>query len=114
MSWTDLLDKWIAPTGIMVLVGGIVWGIQLNVAVLNLTKDSAEQQQQLTEVTAMLSSIAKTQATSSYIMDRMEHDLEETKDQAEHHDREANNWKHRIIRLEEKLGIENMRNGMSK
>ena len=32
-------DKWTGPTGVLALLGGIIWGIQLNVAVVDQGKD---------------------------------------------------------------------------
>ena len=32
MTW---VDKWVTPTTLLTIFGGVVWGIQLNFAVLN-------------------------------------------------------------------------------
>ena len=38
-----LLDKWTGPAGILIMFGAIVWGVQLNFAVLALTDELAAQ-----------------------------------------------------------------------
>jgi hypothetical protein len=37
-SWADI---WLTPTALVVLLGGITWGVQLNLAVGHLTEDVA-------------------------------------------------------------------------
>jgi len=39
MTW---VDKWVTPTTLLTAFGGVVWGIQLNFAVLNHTTQLAK------------------------------------------------------------------------
>lgn len=35
------MERWLTPAALMIVVGGIAWGVQLNVAVQVLTRDVA-------------------------------------------------------------------------
>ena len=65
-SFKAFVDKWHTPALYTVLLGGIIWGVQLNFAVLELTKQMAAQQQDLKdtkdEVHSMAVLIAQTVA----------------------------------------------------
>lgn len=45
-SFKAFIDKWHTPTVYTILIGGIIWGVQLNFAVLELTKQMAIQHEE--------------------------------------------------------------------
>ena len=105
MTAETLIQKWLAPAGIMVFIGGIVWGIQLNISVMQLTQAHGEQRGQLKEIAAMLSSISKTQETTAYIISRIEADFKALDEEVERQRISAEEWNRKIIRLEESGGV---------
>lgn len=69
-------DKWVNPTTILAVLGGIIWGIQLNIAVITHTSEIAkleEYYKQQTEVAHAHSiQIAETTVILKSLVDRIE------------------------------------------
>jgi len=96
-------DKWINPTTVMVLFGAIVWGIQLNFAVLQNTKDIGQvagTQQKIVEIQQTIQQ--NTIRLSVLIEEMQKHQerntqlLERTNKYVIDREREAAGWNKRI------------------
>jgi len=101
----DWLERWISPAGVLLLMGGIVWGVQLNVAVMQLTEAVSADKANMQTLSAQIQSISTTQARTAVILQHLEKTIEATDKHVAEHERESSTWKQRIIRLEE--GVKN-------
>jgi len=109
-------DKWVNPTTVMVLFGAIVWGIQLNFAVLQNTKEIGQvagTQQKIVEIQQTIQQ--NTIRLSVLIEELQKHQvrntelLEKTNKYVLDRERDAEGWKKRIEGNEQ--DIQNMRQG---
>ena len=103
MAIHTILEKWISPAGALLLLGGVTWGVQLNVAVLNLAKQAAVEQARAQELSTTIDDVVKNQTKLTLILENLTDEIDEVALHSEGHTKEANGWKHRIVRLEERL-----------
>ena len=102
-SFNNFIDKWITPATIMVAIGAIIWGVQLNIATLQqgerigvhdkaidrLQKQQYQLENQMVRVSTLLDSTAKR--------------LEVMEERAREHEREVKQMERQIIRNYETL-----------
>lgn len=95
------LTRWLTPEVFLLLLGGIVWGVQLNIGFVKLTEAvsqlAAENQKQnalMAETTLVLKEITLMHA-------ELRRDFEEEKERDEDHRSNAEQWKRRIALLEQ-------------
>ena len=93
----DFLNKWITPVTLTAIFGAIIWGVQLNIATLNTTKQVAsllvEYQTLEREITALDRSVSRI----AIILDNLENRIARTEEVVEEHNKEAEEWKRRIL-----------------
>jgi 5-bromo-4-chloroindolyl phosphate hydrolysis protein len=99
-SW---LDNWISPAGFMIVVGAIIWGIQLNIAVISHTERLAEIKTAAAEHELRDLEWGKTLGQTVILLNELEKRVSANTRHAEDHEREAADWKYRIIDIESKL-----------
>ena len=68
-SFKAFVDKWATPTMFTVLLGGIIWGVQLNFAVLKLTEQMASQNASIIDLKTEYRTTAILNARTSAILD---------------------------------------------
>ena len=105
MSWVQVISQWSGPAGFMVLLGAVVWGVQLNVAVLRLTEKDAAQDMELAAITQSLTDISRNSYKASVLLDELMKDTLENTKHIESHSTEAEEWKRRILLLEQQLKL---------
>lgn len=71
MDMKSILDKWTGPSAMLILLGGIVWGVQLNFAVLGLTEQLAEQTQRLQDTNEEIEGNAVLMARTAAVLDSL-------------------------------------------
>ena len=98
----ELLLSWLTPSGLMILLGGIVWGVQLNINAMMQAKRLARLEARQDEYEQTMALISKDLVRVGLILDNLEKDIEKAVDHVEEHDKEAESWKQRIVRLEER------------
>ena len=90
----QIIQKWSGPTGVVVLFGAIIWGVQLNLATLSLVEEVTIMRQQHEELkdevnglssqvlrmTAVLDSAIRTQDALERRMTRNESWISENRD----------------------------------
>jgi septal ring factor EnvC (AmiA/AmiB activator) len=96
-------DKWVNPTTMMVLFGAIVWGIQLNFAVLQNTKELGQVQATQQKVVVIQQEMQRQSIRLATLLETMERNqerntklLEETNKHVLEREKEAEGWKKRI------------------
>ena len=99
----ELLEKWISPAGILVLFGGVVWGVQLNVATMNLTKQMSGLSGKTDELSHEMSEIAQNNVRTSMILSALTKDIDRALEHTEEHERDSEDWKRRIMLNEQRL-----------
>ncbi len=72
----DWLKQWASPTGFLVILGGIIWGIQLNLAVLQHTQDIGKLYRLQQENTKVLQELVITQAETAIILRQITKDVD--------------------------------------
>jgi len=100
---TDLLDKWITPTTLIAIFGGIVWGIQLNFIVLEHTKEIASIQRESDILDTMSQTNADSIIRLTAIIDELERRIQSNSKHREQHEKEADDWKRTIIQNESRI-----------
>jgi len=65
-------DKWVNPTTVLAMIGGIVWGIQLNMAVVDHTAEIGKLSAMLTAQQSLLQQQSNSVARISVILDALE------------------------------------------
>lgn len=105
----NALSNWLSPAGVLVLFGGIVWGIQLNIAVVENAKAISKLTKAVEVEEAINVAQNETLARTAVILDNITERLRAAEGHVVEHDRDAEQWKRRIIRNESIL--ERMRNG---
>ena len=103
MTMPKWLDNFLSPAGILLLIGGITWGIQLNVTSARLLTITAENSTKINDMKDVIDKLAETQLTQTFIVEDMQEDHKEIKRMVIDHDKEAEKWKHKIIRCEDKI-----------
>lgn len=97
------VEKWITPVTLSCIVGGIIWGVQINIGVLNLTKAVTAQQIDFHELQIEHRQYELSIAKTAIIQESMLKQLSALQKAVAEHEREANRWKQRIIRNDEAI-----------
>lgn len=90
-------DKWVNPTTVIALIGGIIWGVQLNMAVVQLSESMGSVRDRLEYHQQMLVELSKTNVQMATILERLEEQVKENGDNHEEHLKDAEVWKQRIL-----------------
>lgn len=76
-------EKWLNPTTAMALFGAVVWGIQLNFAVLQNTKDIGSLQTSQSEVVKLLNAQQQLITKQTVLLDQLERRVNRHEDKYE-------------------------------
>jgi len=104
MTIPQWAQAWLSPAGVLVVIGGIVWGIQLNIGYVMLAEKVAANTVSIKAISKSLEVTAINNATTSIILEAMREDIKHSSDHITKHDSESGVWKERIIKLEERNG----------
>ena len=103
MDWS----AWLHPQVLLILIGaifaGLVWGIQLNIAVLMHSKRHAHLEGRVDAHDKILDLLTKDLLRVSLILSGLEKSVEKAVGHVDEHEKEAEAWKHRIVAVEEKV-----------
>ena len=69
-------DKWVNPTTVLALIGGIIWGVQLNMMVLTNAQTDARQDEQIQQLQSQLRTVSEAVIRSNTLMDQVSKRLE--------------------------------------
>ena len=72
-----LLEKWLSPTGLTIIVGVVIWLIQLNIGYITLKSIVDRLVLDSNTHTEMLSNITMQQAATSLILKNIQSDIQE-------------------------------------
>lgn len=103
-SFASIIDSWTTPTGIAVIFGCIVWGVQLNYAIMSLTSEVTKLTATTAENKESIDSTARMLLETSLVLKQIQRDMADALVEIEDHDKESDDWKQRIIRLETQNG----------
>ena len=103
-----IASKWATPAGLTIMFGAIVWGVQLNFAIINLTDKLGEIDAEADVSQRTQRDIAATVLKATLMMDEMEKDVLAVVKHVNDHNKESAEWKQRILILEERLRRANM------
>jgi len=70
------MDVWLTPTSLLVLLGGVTWGVQLNLAVGHLTEEVAEIQTVADATDNEVENLSDQILRTSLILERIESRLD--------------------------------------
>lgn len=99
--WSSLFESWVSPSGVLLLIGGVVWGVQLNVATMNLTAEMVTQQSRLEKLEDEAEDTQENLLRTTLILEGMEIRMINALEHVENHNKESEDWKRRIVVLEE-------------
>lgn len=69
-------DKWVNPTTVLALIGGIIWGVQLNMMVLTNAQTDARQDEQIQQLQSQMRTVSEAVIRSNTLMDQVSKRLE--------------------------------------
>jgi len=108
LTWANIIMQWGGPLLVAfgtIILGAIVWGIQLNYAVLKHTGNITSLQKQIsdheTESSAHYLQIAKT----ALILDELEKRMGNLDKEFSTYKEKSENWRHRVVALEARSGV---------
>ena len=90
-------DKWVNPTTVLALIGGIVWGVQLNLMVVKLAENQAANSVIVDEMVRTMQEIQLNQAKHTIILDNLVKQVRGIEIDQRAHLKEAEEWKRRIM-----------------
>ena len=96
-------DKWVNPTTVLALIGGIVWGIQLNMAVVDHTGKIGAINGRLDAHQLLLQEQATTMAKTAVILQNIQDKLVNVAEDVSEHKADSGEWKQRIKVNETKI-----------
>lgn len=96
-------DKFVSPAGMLMLLGGIVWGIQLNVAVMQHTSELSAIHERAQSSAAMNQEQNMQLTRISLILSTLVDDVDDVQDDNSSHEREAESWKRLIESNKQRL-----------
>ena len=102
-SFKLFVEKWITPVTLSCIVGGVIWGVQINIGVINLTKAVTAQQVDFNELKLEHRKYELSIARTSIIQEGMLKQLSSLQKAVAEHERESAKWKQRIIRNDEAI-----------
>lgn len=97
-----LIEQWSGPAGFLVLFGAIVWGIQLNMAVLGLTKGEMAIAKELSEMTKAAHLSSENMIKVSVLLESLTERVEQNSSAIAKHNEEAEAWKRKISVIEDR------------
>jgi hypothetical protein len=83
-------ERWFNPTTAMAIFGAIVWGIQLNFAVIQNTKDLGKAEALNREMTAIIQTVSQQQVRLSVVQGQAIERLRRLEDRVHIHDGKSN------------------------
>lgn len=99
----SLLLSWLAPSGIAAIVAFIVWLIQHNVAIVALKKAEGRREAEINKLFDMARENTAIITKTAILLDHVERRLVNSESDLKEHSHESENWKQRIVALEERL-----------
>ena len=74
--WHTAVDAWFSPAGVMVLLGAIIWGVQLNLAAVETAKIDARQDKRLEALEVLNREQSIHQAKTATLLDEIARRME--------------------------------------
>ncbi|WP_372743278.1 hypothetical protein [Neptunomonas sp.] len=96
-AFNQWIDKWIRPTTVMIVVGAIVWGVQLNIVTLNHAELISAQNIRIAKMVAAQHQTEIELTRTAVLLDQIAQRLQETAEIVAIHNKEAEEWKRRIM-----------------
>ncbi len=93
-------DRWVNPTTALALIGGIVWGVQLNMLTVSTAEKTAGLEALHAQIQLELRDMRINQEKQTIILDSLLRQVTTMDTDMESHIREAESWKQRIIQNE--------------
>lgn len=90
-------DKWVNPTTVIALIGGIIWGVQLNMAVLQHSSDIGVVKQSNKEIEQMVKVHDNNMVRVSTLLDGVAQRIDRKETQFDEHLKDAEEWKRKIL-----------------
>jgi hypothetical protein len=100
MALTRLVENWVSPSGVLLVIGGVIWGVQLNVATMNLTAEITTQQDRISRLEQDAEHTHENLLRTTLVLEAMEIRMIEALEHVENHNTESEDWKRRIVVLE--------------
>ncbi len=95
-----MTERWMGPTGVAIIAGGIIWGIQLNYATMNLTSQVARITKDVEIHDSQLDEVSANLLRTTIVLQNMEEEMSEAVGIVKEHNDASEEWKRRIILLE--------------
>jgi len=100
---SEVLKGWLSPAGALLLLGGIVWGVQLNVATMNLSSQMSELNAKQGNISDRLLEVSDNSLRTTLLMKQLTERMAEMDADVDVHFDEAEDWKLKIIAIEERM-----------
>ena len=97
---SQMLSAWASPAGVLLLLGGIVWGVQLNVATMRLSQDYSQIAAVQAKQGAEINEVSRNLLRATLLLQGMEMRVNEAVQTVKEHNVESEDWKRRISILE--------------
>lgn len=98
-------EQWTTPTGIMIIFGCVVWGVQLNMAVMSLNERVTAASTRTGANESALVVVSQNNLKTALIIEHLQTEVAEVVEKSEEHSKEAEEWKRRITVLEQKAQL---------
>ena len=95
------VDRWFSPQTVVVIVGFIIWLVQLNFAVMTLTDAMAKLDGTVNTNSRNHIETSSVLNRTVILLDNMDRRMEKLEESVESHEKEAEQWKRKIIQLEQ-------------
>jgi hypothetical protein len=92
-----IAEKWATPSMLMIVVGGIIWGVQLNLLAVQQARISENQKDQIIEIRKAQHQVVISQAENAIIVNEMAKQIQENTRNILDHNKEAEKWKRKIL-----------------
>lgn len=102
-SFNAWIDKWIRPTTLVTVIGAIIWGVQLNFAILQQTEINAQQASLIVTLDEAHRELQLQEARTSLLLDQVSVRLADVTKRVLEHDKEAEQWKRKILLMEQQI-----------
>ena len=93
MRW---LQEWTKPAGLMILLGGIVWGVQLNYGLITALATNDKQDLIQQEILSKQVTVSNNVQQSTILLNLLMVEMKALRDKVDSHQMEAEMWKERI------------------
>jgi cell division protein FtsL len=103
MTLEQFSEKWITPSSLMILIGAIIWGVQLNAAVLDLAREISKLEQRVAQNTTINVAQNESLIKLGTIVDGIEKRIQKAEHHVIEHERDSEIWKRRIQANEARL-----------